>query len=196
MDKLSVYEKKKYDKMFGCTSFTYCDKPTPWLLVFFAHFEKKFKKYHSITDFGCGRGETYFYFREKGLDVQFVDITDQGLLESVRNALVLGYDLTFHEQSLWNMDARVVPTNWIFCVDVLEHIPTEKVDCVLEKMSNRTLLGGMFSICLKKDNCGAYIKEKLHLTVKSGAWWLERLSQYFHIQNFHYIDDVYIVVFF
>jgi 2-polyprenyl-3-methyl-5-hydroxy-6-metoxy-1,4-benzoquinol methylase len=194
MDKLTVQERKKYEKMWSSSGYEYCEEPTPWLPLFFTYFGKKLKSLHSVSDFGCGRAASSFSFLYHGLSVQLVDITDHALLEAVAHAAVLRDDLTFIKQSLWELNAEVVPTNWLFCTDVLEHIPTEKIDLVLEKMASRMLNGGLFVICLIDDSCGALINQRLHLTVKPGSWWLEKFSQYFHIQTFRYVDDTHIIV--
>ena len=66
--------------------------------------------------------------------------------------------------------------DWSFCCDVLEHIPPEKVDAVLQTILRSTDRGGLLTIAHYPDSMGSRIGETLHLTVKPWAWWAERLT--------------------
>ncbi len=74
--------------------------------------------------------------------------------------------------------------DWIYCCDVLEHIPESQIDLVLQGMAERMGKGGYLSICLKEDLFGtASMGEPLHLTVKDKSWWKQKLSTYWQIQQ-------------
>jgi len=62
------------------------------------------------------------------------------------------------------------------CTDVMEHIPTDKINDVL----NNVLLSAQhvfFSISTVDDSCGVLIGETLHLSVFPYAWWLDQFQQ-------------------
>jgi hypothetical protein len=79
-------------------------------------------------------------------------------------------DLPFLDHNLWDM-----PTDekydWIFSVDVMEHLPEEKVTVTLDRMAGITRIGGYLQIACFMDGCGSLINDTLHLTVKSAVWW-------------------------
>ena len=66
--------------------------------------------------------------------------------------------------------------DWIYCVDVLEHLPTEQIDAALDGFTHITRHGGFLQIALFEDGCGNLIGETLHLTVQPYAWWHEKIA--------------------
>ena len=83
-------------------------------------------------------------------------------------------------------------TYWIYCCDVLEHIPEEKIDKVLAQMAERMRYGGYFSICLQEDLAGKQLGHSLHLNVKGKEYWEEKISQFFQIVGVDAVaDDLY-----
>jgi hypothetical protein len=63
-----------------------------------------------------------------------------------------------------------------YCTDVMEHIPPDKVEKVLDNIL-QAATHVFFGIALKEDKCGAMIGEQLHLTVQPFDWWLERFTK-------------------
>lgn len=66
------------------------------------------------------------------------------------------------------------------CTDVMEHIPPEKVDAVLENIAKRTP-ECFFQISLNKsgDNDEEKYGGHLHLTVETPEWWEKTLKRHF-----------------
>lgn len=179
---LSTQEKKKYEKMWDVPSYRHTSPGYICLEILFDHFGKEIESGQSITDFGCGMGLTTMTFLEKGLKVQLVDIATNCLQDKIEALLLLASDkVSFTQASLWDLPKSLPPTDWIYCVDVLEHIPTEKVDDCLIHMKNRCLKGGVLQVFLIDEPYGDLIEEKLHLTIKPLEWWKEKISKYFHI---------------
>ena len=71
----------------------------------------------TLIDFGCGLGRATEFFGQKGLRATGVDFVN-----------VLEMDVPFVRACLW--DLPDLSCDWGFCADVMEHIPTAKVDDV------------------------------------------------------------------
>jgi hypothetical protein len=125
-----------------------------------------------LIDFGAGTGRAALELHKRGYDVSMVDIATNCLDHQVRSEigdrLVVG--------NLWGkLDLPKAPEG--FCTDVMEHIPPERVDAVIDNiigLCDRVF----FQICLVDDRFGDEIGEHLHLTVQPYEWWLEKLSGY------------------
>jgi hypothetical protein len=123
--------------------------------------------HESLADIGCGSGEAGLMFAKAGLDVTWVDITDQGLSPDVPRG-------RFIQSPLWgDWDARV-DLDYGFCCDVMEHIPTEYTMLALDRVISVCRLA-WFQIALVPDEFGKVIGQPLHLTVRPFEWWLDRL---------------------
>jgi hypothetical protein len=112
------------------------------------------------------------------LHVTQMDITATALDPEVR-----ALNLPFLEASLWEMPL-LFKFDWIFCTDVLEHLPTDKVDDALDALAKITGKGAFLQIALFADGMGYDIGEKLHLTVKPSAWWKEKIERRWFTTNY------------
>lgn len=119
----------------------------------------------SIADFGCGTGRCVSAFIAKKLDGIGVDIASNALEESVPFVLA----------SLW--DAALLPSvDYGFSCDVLEHIPTAKVDETLAAIHGAVRKGCYLNIDTIPDSMGVLIGQTLHETVRPGEWWEAKLK--------------------
>jgi hypothetical protein len=127
----------------------------------------------TVIDFGCGAGGTALLLGVLGkVKTVLVDFVDTGLDEDVRKALETQSDMiSFVKHDL--EQAIPVGAKFGYCVDVLEHIPENKVDIVLNNIL-KSAQNVFFSIDLRDDLIGEHLGEKLHLTVKPYSWWLEK----------------------
>jgi hypothetical protein len=121
----------------------------------------------SLIDLGCGTGAAGLQFRELGLDVSWLDITDAGLHEKVPRH-------RFIEQPLWGRWKPPYGYDFGFCCDVMEHIPPEYTMLVLDRIISACHIS-WFQIAFVPDEFGQAIDQPLHLTVQPFAWWLTRL---------------------
>lgn len=126
----------------------------------------------SFIDFGCGTGRPANELAKRGFSVLAIDFAD--------NCLDEGIDVPFLVSDLCELPK--LNAEFGFCTDVMEHIPTERVDEVLAGISRCVRNAAFFSISKVADNFGpVLVTKQLHLTMKDGAWWKYKLSAHFPI---------------
>tara|TARA_R110000803_G_scaffold56920_1_gene114471 strand:+ start:952 stop:1524 length:573 start_codon:yes stop_codon:yes gene_type:complete len=124
----------------------------------------------TLIDFGCGTGRPAQKIKDLGLRVVGID--------HAKNCLDAEVDIEFIQSCLWTLPEGLTG-DYGLCTDVLEHIPTEKVDDVLRGIK-RCVPVCFISVDDVPDNMGALIGEKLHMTVRSLTWWENKLNEHFH----------------
>lgn len=123
----------------------------------------------TVIDFGCGTGRPALALQKAGMNVTAVDFAANCLDESV--------NIPFRQACLWDLPDDLIAT-FGFCTDVMEHIPTDRVDDVLGNIAHATTSGVYFQIATRPDRLGRLIDQTLHLTVRDADWWAERLRRY------------------
>jgi hypothetical protein len=123
-----------------------------------------------IVDLGCGPGRASSKLSEYH-EMTMLDISEGCLDPEVRSEL--GQNLVFKQACLW--DFTLPQQGYGFCCDVMEHIPEEKVDAVLDCIA-ACCDSVYFQIHLKED-CGKFIDEPLHLTIKPTSWWHKKILE-------------------
>ncbi|NGX38624.1 MAG: hypothetical protein K1000chlam2_01799 [Chlamydiae bacterium] len=194
MDHRAQSEKSKYDVIWrDFPSYRDCSPGEAFVPFFFEGFKGELRAGQTLIDFGCGTARVTKDFLSKGLNITLVDISPYSLDEEIRHALTLfANQVHFVQACLWQLPDELKSAYWIYCCDVLEHIPEDYVDTVLEQIAKRMRFGGYFSICLQEDLSGKKLGHPLHLTVREKAWWEEKLSKYFNIAGEDAImDDLY-----
>lgn len=197
MDSLSEREYKKYETVWK-TLPEYRENSAADYLVpeFLLHFQSRLNKDQTIIDFGCGTARTAPLLAQAHLKVTLVDICVDSLDPEI-------FLQTFHskpayaffQESLWELSDKVQSADWFVCFDVMEHLPEEKIETVLEGFAKRMKRGGAFSIGLCEDLSGKLINETLHLTVKPATWWIKQIGQHFKICKECVLDDVWLILF-
>jgi len=160
LESLEQHEREKYQKIW---SFPEYRRYSPGESSAPRAFDKlSMRSGQTLYDMGCGTGRAGQWFANKGLDVTLVDFAP--------NAPEV--DLPFIEACLWGLpDMPIV--DYVYCTDVLEHIPPEKVDDViagLKSVGKRLYL----QIHCNEDGFGSLINERLHLTVQPPKWWVSK----------------------
>lgn len=180
---LSKTERIKYEKTYTLAEYNHAAH-----LISYSDIQKlvnyfKIKPGQSVTDIGCGNGHIAVWllknnFKAIGLDIAFncLDDTNKGLFP-------------FLYCSIWEAN-HLFKSDYFHCVDVMEHIPTEKVDETLRVIAHNVCRGGIFTICLRPDGLGKLIGETLHLTVQDKDWWKARLKKQWKIVHTIKYDDV------
>ncbi len=119
----------------------------------------------TLIDFGCGTGRATQKLIAAGFDATGVDIAS--------NAVDTG--IPFEQACLWEKSFKA---KWAYCCDVMEHIPPEYVDAVLDNMDTENCY---LHVHLHPDKFGKRVGEVLHLTIQPHDWWLEKISKRWNI---------------
>lgn len=125
----------------------------------------------SVLDAGCGAGKGALALRQAGCRVFCADLVD------VRQGEALA--LPFTAVCLWD-DLRVAigrQVDWVYCCDVLEHIPTPFTMLVVHQLLQVARRGVFLSISLQPDVFGAWVGKPLHQTVQSFTAWRDQLAE-------------------
>jgi len=190
MDIVAQEEKRKYDllwtKIPGYRDISPGQDLAP---LFLALIKKELEEGQKLIDFGCGTGRAAKEFLAHHLHVQLVDISPKCLDPEMQFLLQIDKRLQFHEACLWDLPETIKSSPWLFCCDVMEHIPENQVDEVLKNMALRMENKGFFSIYLKEELCRGVLEFPLHLTVRPLEWWSEQLRRHFIILEKKNIEE-------
>lgn len=170
IDELTLRETDKYRRMFQHPSYHQWSPgfdAVAWFLE-----NSAAEPNDIVVDAGCGLGRAAVELKKYGFKVYCLDLADFRE-EEAKNIM-------FIEECLWQLQKTRL-FDWIYCCDVMEHIPEEKVDIVFDKLARATVKGAMFQIALDLDGCGSLIGETLHLTVKPAEWWHAKIVKRWQI---------------
>lgn len=187
-------EKSKYDVIWReYPTYRDCSPGEIFASFFLEGFRGEIRPGQTIIDFGCGTARVAKNFIAKGLNVTLVDISPYCLDEEIRTMLTLfSHQLRFQQGCLWKLSQEIKSAYWMYCCDVMEHIPESYIEDCLIHIARRTRRGGYFSICLKEDFAGKQLGHPLHLTIKKKSWWEEKINKYFTIVGEDvFADDLY-----
>lgn len=123
----------------------------------------------TFLDIGCGTGRVSKELRQRGYEVTAMDIAANACQE---------YDGPFLYASVWDI-GDVGAFDFGFCADVMEHLPTDRVDLAIAEIA-RVCSAAYFQIANFEDH-GEMIGGgvHLHLTVKPVGWWADALRKHF-----------------
>jgi cyclopropane fatty-acyl-phospholipid synthase-like methyltransferase len=178
---IAEHEQEKYRLMWQVPSYRGAS-PGERLVPMFLELAQ-WDKGDELIDCGAGTGRASKLLADAGLDVTMLDIT--------KTAADPGIQLPFIEACLWDM-AEVWPGrfDWVYCCDVLEHIPTDHVDDVLDNLTCMSGYGAFMNIALFHEIHGPrFVGEHLHLTVKPADWWLSKIKQRWECNHIEVSDD-------
>lgn len=165
-------EEEKYERMWNFDSYRN-RSPGERISDFFCGLSKV-RSGDRVADFGCGTGRAGYRIHELSeADVTLLDFAENCLDPRVKNNL--GSTLRFIKHDL--LDKHESTFKFGFCCDVMEHIPPEHVDTVIQNIMG-SCEKTFFQICLVPDNFGAIIGETLHLSVFPFSWWLKKFMDF------------------
>ena len=116
-----------------------------------------------IADLGCGTGRVVKALEDLGFSSIGIDIAKNAPDE----------DIEFVCSPLWETLPIV---DYALCTDVMEHIPTEKIDDTLRSIFESVDEAVYFDIDTVPDMFGEIIGARLHETVQPAEWWEEKLK--------------------
>lgn len=123
-----------------------------------------------VLDAGTGTGKGALALQRCGFRVVACDLTPAGLVPEAR-------PLWGGEARLWSDLTAIVPcADWVYCTDVLEHLPTQFTMLAVEQML-RVAPRLFLSVSLQPDVNGVWVGRALHQTVQSFVWWREALRE-------------------
>jgi hypothetical protein len=166
-------ERAKYEKMWALPQYRVV-APGEGVAMLFLE-QAKPKTGSEVLDFGAGTGRGALMLALLGgCKVHMLDFAKNCLDEEVRQALTTqAHALKFTLHDLYKPSPISAPYG--YCTDVMEHIPPEYVDRVLQNIL-QAAQHVFFQISCVEDACGSLIGESLHLTVKPFDWWLQKLQ--------------------
>lgn len=127
----------------------------------------------TVLDAGSGSGQASAAMHARGYDVTMCDLTDAGLCEDAQG-------LPFYTACLWKPlrpQVRRGAVDWVYCVDVLEHIPPQFTMLAIDQMLSIATNGVFLGIALTPDQFGVWMGGPLHLTVQPFTWWRDSLKE-------------------
>jgi 2-polyprenyl-3-methyl-5-hydroxy-6-metoxy-1,4-benzoquinol methylase len=156
---LEQTEREKYERIWSHQDY-HANSPGERLVPYFLK-NVPARPGQLIIDLGCGTGRAGAALSAAGFNVWLYDHVNA---THVKLPFLLG--------NLWKIPVAF-NFDWFYCCDVMEHIPTEKVDHVLDNCA-KIAKGGFFQIALFPDE---WYGETLHLTVMPQDWWVKKLVE-------------------
>lgn len=168
------FEQDKYKRMWDKKEYTYYSSECNALSNIETVFRTRPIK--DILIVGCGEGHGIHKLTRAGYTVKGLDLVDAIKYNEYKSKLVI--------QPAWDTKFSDIEFDLIVSIDVLEHIPEQKIDSTLNEL-RRIGKFFYFTIACRKDKMGELINETLHLTVKTPAWWVSKISKYFSIEKYY-----------
>jgi hypothetical protein len=106
----------------------------------------------------------------------------------------LGFDIRNYDPAIEGFGARPDPSDIVACTDVLEHIEPECLDDVLADLRRVTKKLGFFTIATRPAKKFLADGRNAHLIQQDAWWWLTKLREKFHIQQFNDLGGELLVV--
>jgi 2-polyprenyl-3-methyl-5-hydroxy-6-metoxy-1,4-benzoquinol methylase len=137
----------------------------------------------TVLDAGCGQGRGMVALAKLGYTVAGLDITDAGLTAEAKAypfmCASLWSDLSNVKQLFHSTPTHVFGSkpDYIYCCDVLEHLPTQYTMLAVDQLLRVTKKGAFFSIFFIQDGYGPWVGRLLHLTVQPFVWWRDALRE-------------------
>ena len=127
----------------------------------------------TILDVGCGTGRAALVLEALGWDVAMNDLVWEAVDEEAKH--IRFYEGPIHELTNMQFD-------WIYCVDMLEHVPPTLVETTLDAICDIACVGAFLQISCSPDGCGALIGETLHLTIRPPEWWYTQVTERWRVR--------------
>ena len=136
----------------------------------------------TVLDAGTGSGKGALALMAAGFKVLACDVTDAGLYDSgpiTFRLACLWHDLSFLLNAARHVGSPHGRTtfDYVYCTDVLEHIPPQFTMLAVDQMLRVTKHGLFLTVSLGPDSFGVWVGQALHQTVQSFTWWRDSLKE-------------------
>ena len=122
---------------------------------------------NKILDLGCGSGDHSLYFKERGLDVTSIDLSEEMIKlckEKGLNAFLMDIE---------NLEFKDKSFDGIWSVTSLLHVPKLKLDEVIKKLNSILNDDGILYVCVKEGQGEELVDDKSGNTKRFFAFWNE-----------------------
>lgn len=125
-----------------------------------------------LLDAGCGSGKGALALAAAGFSVTACDLVD-GRIEAAK-----ALTIPFRVACLWSdLRATLHTFEYVYCCDVLEHVPPEFTMLVIARLLECARRGVFLHIAHEPDGYGAFVGRPLHQTVQPFVWWRDRIKE-------------------
>jgi 2-polyprenyl-3-methyl-5-hydroxy-6-metoxy-1,4-benzoquinol methylase len=169
-------ERETYESMWGVEDYSASSPGANYVEAFLVMAGITDPSQATVLDAGCGSGKGALALSALGFRVRMCDLTDAGIVPEARG-------LIFTETALWH-DLRASLgyvsgglADYVYCCDVLEHIPTHFTMLSIARMLEVCRHGLFLSIALVPDRFGVFVGYPLHQTVQSFVWWRDACAE-------------------
>ena len=109
------------------------------------------------------------------------------MVGDISNAYEIGYEIEHGFFALPRFD-------WALAIDMLEHLPTERVQPALLNIREISS-NGVFLISTRADRGGKKIGTTLHMTVRPPAWWHRELREHWdNVETLRIVEGEYCII--
>lgn len=123
----------------------------------------------TVLDAGTGSGKGAVALAKTGFLPTLLDMTDAGLVDEAKA-------FPFEEGCLWH-DLGARRFDYVYCTDVLEHVPTQFTMLAVQQMLRVCHIGLFISVSLVPDSFGVWAGKNLHQTVQPFLWWKQSFAE-------------------
>ena len=113
----------------------------------------------SVLDIGCGRGEFLEMMRDAGIPARGIDLSD----ESVAMCRAKGLNAEAADLFVYLSDLPEASLDGIFCSQVVEHLPPDRLPEMIKLCASRLSRGGVIAIETPNPECLAIFATHFYL---------------------------------
>lgn len=118
----------------------------------------------SAIDYGCGKGLQYR---------KSIELPGHEWAVSLESAL--GYEVTKYDPAVPGFDSPPAgPADFVWCTDVLEHIPEEDISFIVAELSRLAIKGVFVTVGTYPAKKHLPNGENAHVCIKPAEWWVKR----------------------
>lgn len=159
--------KAVYDDVFeNVEGFDILDTSNEPKLAYVVDFAKTVEG--TVLDAGCGRGSVLRHMLENGVDAFGIELS-----KSACEMYLQGLPHTNADIISWADQGHTYPG--LICTDVLEHIPPDQIDAVIDALA-RLAPKGLLGIA---NHSSIHNGHELHVIQKGQRWWASKLGKTF-----------------